>query len=54
MTFCKRLLEEQLVACVPGDDFGPSGEGHIRISYATSTENCAEGARRIHAFLNNL
>ena len=54
VTFCKRLLEEQLVACVPGDDFGPSGEGHIRISYATSTENCAEGARRIHAFLNNL
>ena len=47
VTFCKRLLEEQLVACVPGDDFGPSGEGHIRISYATSTENCAEGARRI-------
>lgn len=54
VTFCKRLLEEQLVACVPGDDFGPSGEGHIRISYATSTENCAEGARRIRAFLNNL
>ncbi len=23
-------------------------------SYATSTENCAEGARRIRAFLNNL
>lgn len=53
-TFCKRLLEEQLVALRAGDDFGPSGEGHIRISYATSTENCAEGARRIRAFLNNL
>lgn len=52
--FCKRLLEEQLVVCVPGDDFGPPGEGHIRISYAISTENCAEGARRIRAFLNNL
>ena len=41
VTFCTRLLEEQLVACVPGDDFGPSGEGHIPISYATRTANCS-------------
>lgn len=54
VTFCERLLEEQLVACVPGDDFGPSGAGFIRISYANSAENCAEGARRLCTFLNTL
>ena len=43
-----------IAGCAVLGDFGPSGEGHIRISYATSTENCAEGARRIRAFLNNL
>lgn len=53
-TFCERLLKESLVACVPGDDFGPSGAGHIRISYATSIENCAEGARRIREFVRKL
>lgn len=54
ITFCERLLKEALVACVPGDDFGPSGAGHVRISYATSTENCAEGARRIREFVRNI
>ena len=54
VTFCERLLDEQLMACVPGDDFGPSGVGYIRISYANSAENCAEGARRLCAFLKTL
>lgn len=54
VTFCQRLLNEQLVACVPGDDFGPSGKGYIRISYANTAENCAEGVRRITNFLKSL
>lgn len=52
--FCRRLLDEAHVACVPGDDFGPAGLGHVRLSYATSAENCAEGARRIREFLSSL
>ena len=35
-TFCERLLQEQKVACVPGNAFGNSGEGYVRISYAYS------------------
>lgn len=54
LTFCRRLLDEAHVACVPGDDFGPAGLGHIRLSYATSAENCAEGVRRIRNFLSSL
>lgn len=33
--FALRLLEEKKVACVPGNAFGPSGEGFIRASFAT-------------------
>lgn len=33
------LLEEAGVATVPGSEFGPDGEGHIRISYAASAED---------------
>ena len=54
MTFCRRLLEEAHVACVPGDDFGPTGAGHIRISCTLDTASCREGARRIRAFLESL
>lgn len=32
--FAHRLLEEAGVAVVPGEAFGPGGEGHVRISYA--------------------
>jgi aspartate/methionine/tyrosine aminotransferase len=33
------LLEEAGVSLLPGTAFGPSGEGHLRISYANSSEN---------------
>jgi aminotransferase len=36
--FAERLLEEEHVAVIPGTAFGDCGEGHIRISYATSLE----------------
>ena len=49
--FCVRLLEEQRVACVPGDAFGESGEGYVRCSYASSLENISEAVRRINIFM---
>ena len=52
--FAMRLLEEGHVARAPGSAFGPSGEGFVRISYATSLENIAEGLRRIRAFTESL
>lgn len=52
--FCRRLIMEQHVACVPGTAFGASGEGFIRCSYATSMENLEEAMRRIHTFVASL
>lgn len=43
----RRLLEEAHVACAPGIDFGPGGEGFLRFSYATSLERLAEGVARL-------
>ncbi len=52
--FAMRLLEEGRVALSPGSAFGPSGEGYVRISYATSIDNLREGAARINAFMRRL
>jgi aminotransferase len=48
--FAQRLLQEEHVACVPGDAFGPSGAGYLRCSYANSLENVEEAVRRIARF----
>ncbi len=40
------------VALLPGTDFGSNGEGHVRISYAsTNIEKIKEGLRRIRSIL---
>ena len=41
------LLSESKVTCVPGTAFGPRGEGHLRISYASSMGQLEEGMERI-------
>ena len=41
------LLNDAGVAVVDGAVFGPAGKGHIRISYATSYNDCCEGMERI-------
>ena len=52
--FCERLLYEELVAAVPGNAFGDSGEGYIRISYAYSLKHLMEAMKRIEKFVNKL
>ena len=52
--FCERLLKEYHVVCVPGNAFGPSGEGHIRCCYATATDKLMEAFDRISTFLGTL
>ena len=47
LTLCRRLLEEAGVACAPGVDFGPGGEGFLRFSYATSLDRLHEGVARL-------
>jgi aspartate aminotransferase len=46
------LLEEVAVAVVPGSGFG--ADGHIRLSYATSSENIVKGLDRIDAAIRRL
>ena len=41
------LLEEAKIALVPGDVFGPGGEGYLRMSFANSYENVVEGCERL-------
>ena len=52
--FCTKLLESQKVAVVPGDAFGDSGEGFIRISYAYSLKQLKEALERIEKFVQSL
>ncbi|MEM2169394.1 MAG: pyridoxal phosphate-dependent aminotransferase [Candidatus Bathyarchaeia archaeon] len=46
-----KLLEEECVSTTPGSAFGECGEGHIRISYATSLETIVEAIERIKRFV---
>ncbi|MEM5781576.1 MAG: aminotransferase class I/II-fold pyridoxal phosphate-dependent enzyme, partial [Lawsonibacter sp.] len=41
------LLDEAKIALVPGDVFGPGGEGYLRLSFANSYENIVEGCKRL-------
>jgi aspartate aminotransferase len=50
--FCKRLLETEKVAAVPGVAFG--ADDYIRISYATSMANLEKGLDRIERFCRSL
>ena len=43
--FCKRLLEETGIAMVPGNAFGDSGEGFIRIAYPISQDELKESMK---------
>lgn len=51
LALAERILTEADVVTVPGIAFGPNGEGFLRISFAESEENIAEGVRRIAAFV---
>jgi aminotransferase len=52
--FTERLLTEERVAVVPGDAFGPSGAGHVRMCYATSYEKLEDALRRIGRFVTRV
>ena len=41
------LLEAAKIALVPGDVFGPGGEGYLRMSFANSYENVVEGCAQL-------
>lgn len=50
--FAERLLDQALVAVIPGDSFGRND--FIRISFATNLEQLEKGMDRIEGWVNNL
>lgn len=48
------LLEEGRVAVLPGTDFGPGGEGYLRLSYVGEDAEVIEGVARIKTVLDRL
>ena len=49
--FCSSLLQEKNIAAVPGNAFGPSGEGHIRCCYATAVDKINIALERMADFV---
>ncbi|MFG0282791.1 MAG: pyridoxal phosphate-dependent aminotransferase [Phycisphaerales bacterium JB039] len=54
MDLAEALLEEELVAMVPGDEFGGVGPKHLRISFACSEEQIEAGMARLARFMTAL
>ena len=51
-TFAETLLKEEGVAVVPGNAFGPGGEGFVRACYATEYSKIEEALRRMERFMS--
>lgn len=52
--FAERVLKEQKVMVRPGDLFGPSGDGHVRVSLGADDGRVREGLARLEAFVASL
>src|SRR5688572_21911958 len=50
-TFAEKLLLEERVAVVPGNAFGPGGEGFVRACYATEYSKIEEALHRMEKFM---
>ena len=51
-TFAEKLLVEEHVAVVPGNAFGPGGDGFARLCYATEYSKIEEALHRMEKFMN--
>lgn len=52
--FAKKALEEANVGLLPGCDFGQTGEGFVRMCYATSEAQIIEGLERLEKMVKCL
>ena len=52
--FCEKLIYSKKVAVVPGSAFGESGEGYVRVSYASSVQHITTALQRIKEFVEEL
>ncbi len=53
-SFAERLFREFNVLVGPGEIYGPSGGGHIRLSFAADDGRLREGLTRLSAFVDRL
>ncbi len=51
MEFASRLLDREGVSLLPGEGFGPSAHGHVRLSLAAPEAGLSEACDRISRFL---
>ncbi|MCK5398167.1 MAG: pyridoxal phosphate-dependent aminotransferase [Thermoplasmata archaeon] len=49
-TFCKKLLKEARVSTTPGIAFGPTGEGHLRLSFCVSADEINKAFDRMEEY----
>src|SRR5437868_1341086 len=49
--FAVKLLEQEKVACVPGNAFGPGGEGYLRCCFATALDQLQVAVERMNRFV---
>ncbi|MGN0688667.1 MAG: aminotransferase class I/II-fold pyridoxal phosphate-dependent enzyme [Oscillospiraceae bacterium] len=52
--FCEKLIYGKKVAVVPGNAFGESGEGFVRVSYAYSVQHLTTALARIREFIEEI
>jgi arginine:pyruvate transaminase len=52
--FARGLLDEHGVSVTPGEGFGPSGAGHVRMTLGTAEDRLAEACARIGRYVRTL
>ncbi len=52
--FAMLLLKEQQVACVPGNAFGASGEGHLRCCFAAGLDAIEQAMERMARYVKKI
>jgi len=50
MELSLKLIEEAGVTTLPGTEFGPLGEGHLRLSIVSDRDRLEEGVGRLQRF----
>jgi len=52
--FAMGMLARNRLAVIPGDAFGPTGAGFVRMAYTVGSESLIEGGNRLKAFISSL
>lgn len=52
--FAMGMLARNRLAVIPGDAFGPTGSGFVRMAYTVGSDSLIEGGNRLKAFISSL